>query len=97
MDFSDDVASCCALLFFLDECTTAVPSYFDHNLQIGSKETDISIIKHLLGGCSPETSSFHNECLREYRSFQYDDARGAVTEAPPGLESGLDGSYWEKN
>ena len=49
------------------------------------------------------TSMMYTECCSqfemvpsEYRSFQYGDARGSVTEAPPCLESGIDREYLEK-
>ena len=34
--------------------------------------------------------------MREFRTFQYGDARGVVPVTPPGLYSRLDGKYWEK-
>lgn len=94
IDFSDDVLSCCALLHFMDDTTASVPAWFDANMQLGKRKTDLAGVESLIKGTGIEDSKFHRRCLREYRTFEYGDARGGVPDAPPGLESRLDGVYW---
>jgi len=96
VDFSDDVSASCSLLNLLSESISAVPAWFDANMQLGSKITDHGAIEKLITGSTAEDLKFHRQCIREYRTFRYGDARGGIPEAPPGLESSLDGEYWEK-
>ena len=96
IDFSDDVTACCSLLHFLNESISEVPTWFDSNMQLGSSATDRGAVESMIKGPTANKSKFHRKCLREFRSWQYGDARGGIPDAPKGLESGLDGVYWEK-
>ena len=96
IDYSDDVTACCSLLHFLNESISEVPTWFDSNMQLGTKTTDLGAVERMIKGPSSKESKFHRKCLREFRTFQYGDARGSIPDAPKGLDSGLDGLYWEK-
>ena len=65
-------------------------------MQLGSSSTDLRAVESMIEGNSVGDSKYHRHCLRDFRTFEYGDARGGVPEAPRGLDSGLDGEYWEE-
>jgi hypothetical protein len=95
IDFSDDVLSCVYLLNLLDWATKDDRLWFNANLQLEAEEPTLRRVEELIMGACISKSTFFKDCLRKYRIAMGHDARGAVPNSPNGLESGLDGAYWD--
>lgn len=94
LDFSDDVTSSIALLHCLDECTCHIPVWFEKNLQLGSPSPMLDQVVSVVGDYSMLDHDHFQECLEKFRVWMGMDARGHVPDAPPGLDSSLDGKFW---
>jgi transposase len=77
VDFSDNVLACCYLLNLLDCCNKDVRKWFDTNLQLKEEEPTLEKIEALIKGERVSESEYFKACLREYRTFTGQDARGA--------------------
>jgi transposase len=82
VDFSDDVLACCYLLNLLDWCNKDVRKWFDTNLQLKEEESTLEKIDALIKGERVSESEYFKECLREYRIFTGQDARGKEPDIP---------------
>ena len=92
---SDDVRASLALLQELDHVEGEnIRQAFRVNLQLGREPTEAGALE-AMGHDRRQISPWHAACQRELRVWSGKDARGEVPDAPEGLESGLDGLYWQ--
>ena len=95
-DFDDDVHSSIYLLHMLDVCNKDVKDYFNKNMQLDQQTPTMKPVRDIIQGEKVSETDYYRECIREYRVFMCEDARGALPDDPAGLTSGLDGRYWEE-
>jgi transposase len=92
VDYSDDVNASLYLLAALDYCSKDVKKYFKRNLQLDRDRPVLDQVEPIIKGTKVAEGRYYRECLREYRLYIGEDARESVPDAPPGLESVLDGA-----
>jgi len=94
LDYSDDVTSSVALLHCLDESHVSVVSWFERNLQLGNRQPSAEAVATLIGDGPIHDHEYYKDCLERFRVYIGIDARGSLPDAPPGLDSSLDGKFW---
>lgn len=96
-DFSDDVEATLSLMHKLDWVATKhIRKWFDRNLMLSTPSITTEAMRKVFGKSAGKKSEWHANCLREFRVWIGEDARGGVPAAPRGLESRLDGLHWEE-
>ena len=91
-DFSDDVMATLCLMNYLDHETEEHSSKNFQRNMLSLKEEDVPALVKAVGKTN---SGYHQECLRAFRIFKGEDARGSQEHTPKELRDGLDGSYYE--
>ena len=63
-------------------------------IELGSHHPSVDQVKKMFGEDKFHDHVFYQNCLERYRDAMGIDASEHVSEAPPGLDSELDGKYW---